>query len=308
MKKRVGIIVDSISVSKQISDLISLSKQSENYEITVLVINIFEHKNRNIVSQIYSYVRRRGLNKFVSNALFRMVCKIESYIVKRSSKFHSFYSKTKLNGEEFVTVNVKPKISKSGLVYRYEEEDIKRIKELNLDLLVRGGSGILRGDILDACPNGVISFHHADNEINRGGPPGFWEVYERNSRTGFIIQRLKNELDGGDILYKGFISTVWFYSLNLAKLYEISNPFLHHVLENITSENPRLKVFEKIPYSYPLYTTPTILQTLIYLLKTFYILAYKVARKIQGKGLRWGVAYQFSKNGTTLRYGVHKKL
>ena len=101
------------------------------------------------------------------------------------------------------------------MVYRYAQEDIKRIKELNLDLLIRGGSRILRGDILDVCPNGVISFHHADNDINRGGLPGFWEVYDKSPRTGFVIQRLKDELDGGDVLYKGFVSTWWFYSLSL---------------------------------------------------------------------------------------------
>ena len=48
MKKRVGIIVDSTSVSKQLGDLISLSKRSENYEITTLVINNVERKRSNV--------------------------------------------------------------------------------------------------------------------------------------------------------------------------------------------------------------------------------------------------------------------
>ena len=295
MKKRVGIILDSTSISKQLMDLISISKKSENYEITALVINNVQHKKRNIGLQIASYIKRRGLQKFISNAVFKFVCKMESTVLKRMTKFNNFNSSSQLNKEDFVSINVNPKISKSGLVYRYEHEDIKRIKELNLDLLIRGGSGILRGDILDACPNGVISFHHADNDINRGAPPGFWEVYDRSARTGFVIQRLKDELDGGDVLYKGFVSTHWFYSLNLAYLYEVANPFFHHVLEDITSESPKLKVLKKSPYSYPLYTTPTVLQTLIYLLKTSYILGSKIATKLQGKSFRWSVAYQFSK-------------
>jgi hypothetical protein len=294
MKKRVGIIVDSTSVSKQISDLITQSKQSENYEITALVINNVDRKTRNIFSQIYSYIHRRGLKKLINNVLFKTVCKIESYVVSRSSKFHNFYGKVKLNTEKFFTIDVKPNISKSGLVYRYGEEDIKRIKELDLDLLIRGGGGILRGDILDVCQNGVISFHHADNDINRGGPPGFWEVYDRNPRTGFVIQRLKNELDGGDVLYKGFVSTSWFYSLNLAKLYEVANPFFFQVLDDITSEQQKLAVHDKTPYSYPLYTTPTVFQTLFYIVKTAGVLVSKISRKLQRKSFRWGVAYQFS--------------
>jgi hypothetical protein len=295
MKKRVGIILDSTSISKQLMDLISISKKSENYEITALVINNVQHKKRNIGLQIASYIKRRGLQKFISNAVFKFVCKMESTVLKRMTKFNNFNSSSQLNKEDFVSINVNPKISKSGLVYRYEYEDIKRIKELNLDLLIRGGSGILRGDILDACPNGVISFHHADKDINRGSPPGFWEVYDRSARTGFVIQRLKDELDGGDVLYKGFVSTHWFYSLNRAHLCEVANPFFHRVLEDITSESPKLKVLKKSPYSYPLYTTPTVFQTLIYLLKTSYILGSKIAIKLQGKSLRWSVAYQFSK-------------
>ena len=295
MKKRVGIILDSTSISKQLMDLISISKKSENYEITALVINNVQHKKRNIGLQIASYIKRRGLQKFISNAVFKFVCKMESTVLKRMTKFNNFNSSSQLNKEDFVSINVNPKISKSGLVYRYEYEDIKRIKELNLDLLIRGGSGILRGDILDACPNGVISFHHADKDINRGSPPGFWEVYDRSARTGFVIQRLKDELDGGDVLYKGFVSTHWFYSLNRAHLCEVANPFFHRVLEDITSVSPKLKVLKKSPYSYPLYTTPTVFQTLIYLLKTSYILGSKIAIKLQGKSFRWGVAYQFSK-------------
>ncbi len=49
------------------------------------------------------------------------------------------------------------------------------MKDLNCDVLIRCGKGILRGDILYAARHGILSFHHADNRINRGGPPGFWE-------------------------------------------------------------------------------------------------------------------------------------
>ena len=294
MKKRVGLIIDSLDVSKQIADLIELSTTSENYEITALFINCLEQKNKSIAIEIISHIKRRGLKKFLNNAVFKVFCKAEATVVKRIGKFKNFYNKVHLNNADFVTISVNPKISKSGLVYHYEPEDIDSIRKLNLDLLIRAGSGILRGEILDVCPNGVISFHHADNEVNRGGPPGFWEVYERNPRTGFIIQRLKDELDGGDVLYKGYINTSWLYNLNLANLYEIANPFFHQVVEDITSENPKLEVQKKVPYSYCLYTTPNLLQMANYLLKTFFLLSAKVSRKVQGKAFRWGVAYQFS--------------
>ena len=70
-------------------------------------------------------------------------------------------------------INVIPETSSSKLYYHYKSEDIENIKNLNLDLLIRGGSGILKGEILSVCRLGIISFHHGDNDFYRGGPPGF---------------------------------------------------------------------------------------------------------------------------------------
>ena len=74
---------------------------------------------------------------------------------------------------EVKKIYVEPNISSSGLYYSYKNEDIDKIKNSNLDVLIRGGSGILQGDILNICRMGVISFHHGDNNFYRGGPQGF---------------------------------------------------------------------------------------------------------------------------------------
>tara|TARA_B100000959_G_C14777043_1_gene539939 strand:- start:586 stop:744 length:159 start_codon:yes stop_codon:yes gene_type:complete len=49
MKKRIGILIDSLSVSKQIIDLLKLSSKSDTYEITTLIINDIEKNNGNII-------------------------------------------------------------------------------------------------------------------------------------------------------------------------------------------------------------------------------------------------------------------
>ncbi len=98
------------------------------------------------------------------------------------------------------------------------------------------------------------------------------------------------------MLYKGFISTGWFYSLNLAKLYEISNPFFHEVLEKITSDSyvPLNQV--KIPYFDKIYKLPTLLQSFNYLIKTFKIVLIRIYSQLIKKDYRWGIAYQFTKS------------
>ena len=266
-KKKIGLLLDSSIVSKQILDLVKTSYSSENYEITTLIINNFEKYPINFTKKIINYIRFRGLYKLISSILFKLLCKIESKIIRRYKRFAKFYQSYNLSRNNFEVIEVLPIISKSGLVFKYSEIDLHKIKEANLELIVRTGGGILSGPILEICPNGIISFHHADNNINRGGPPGFWEVYYGLSRTGFIIQRLKEELDGGDVLYKGFISTSWFYSLNLARLYEISNESLRIVLDKITTNQTNLLSYEKVPYYKTLYSTPNAYQITFYLFK-----------------------------------------
>lgn len=90
MKKRIGIIVDSTNVDKQLADLISLSKKSSNYEIIALIINNIKHKNKNLLLQIVDYIKRRGLQKLISNTVFKILCKIESIILKRKINLINF--------------------------------------------------------------------------------------------------------------------------------------------------------------------------------------------------------------------------
>ena len=294
MSKRVGLLIDTAQVSKQTYDLIQVSLRAKNYRITTLVVNDKNKCSCNLIWKVLLYVRKRGILKFASLVLFKIVCIFEGMLVKRMAKFANLYDKFQLIEDDYEVIKVKPIVSKSGLIYRYGKSDIEKIKFANLDLLIRAGSGILRGEILTVCHNGIISFHHADNSVNRGGPPGFWEVYQRNPRTGFVIQRLKDELDGGDVFYKGFISTSWLYSLNLARLLEVSNIFINYVVDDITSGEPTLNVHRKIPYAYPLYTAPNAWQTLIYATKLIVTACTKVFRKVSGRSYRWSVAYQFS--------------
>lgn len=308
MKQKIGLIVDSFQVSKQIYDLVKLSTSSQNYEITTLIINDIELYSGNVFKKSFTYVQRRGFSKFISVAFLKLVCKLEEKVIARKQKYKSVYDKFDLSEYGFDTIKIIPNISKSGLIYRYSKSDLERVKKAKLNLLVRAGSGILRGEILTTCPNGIISFHHADNNIIRGGPAGFWEVYERLPKTGFTIQRLKDELDGGDVLYKGFIPTSWFYRLNLANLYQISNPFFHHILERLTSSAPNVKVYPKTPYSAALYTTPNIKQIFYYLFKTATILLVEKTRKFSGKKKRWGVAYQFTESWSDVTLSSSKKI
>ena len=89
-----------------------------------------------------------------------------------------------------------------GFVHRIQPEDIAKIKAYNLDVILRFGFNILKGDILQSSVYGIWSYHHGDNDYYRGGPPHFWELVERRPESGVILQVLTEELDAGQVLTK----------------------------------------------------------------------------------------------------------
>ena len=92
-------------------------------------------------------------------------------------------------------------------VHRFPDDAIERIREKKLDVLIRFGFNILRGEILTAARYGVWSYHHGDNDYYRGGAAYFWEVLEGNPVSGAILQVLTEALDAGKVLYKGLFAT-----------------------------------------------------------------------------------------------------
>jgi hypothetical protein len=90
---------------------------------------------------------------------------------------------------------------------RFEAEDIRRIREVRLDVLLRFGFRIIKGEILQCARYGVWSYHHGDNREYRGGPALFWEIYERNPVSGTILQVLSEDLDAGKILARTISAT-----------------------------------------------------------------------------------------------------
>ena len=293
MKKRIGVIIDSTQVTKQICDLVQLSKKSKNYQISTLLINETSDHNKNIITKIVSKIQNYGLKRYVSNIVFKAICKLESIYLKRLVQYSNFYNKFQLREDEFEIIKIKPKTSKDSLIIEYTKPDLEKIKNAKLDLLIYTPIGNLKGEILTVCPNGIVATHYSDDEKNQIGPPGFWEVYDRRPRTGFIIQRLKDEFGQAEILCRGFVATSWFYSLNLANLYEIANPYLHHVIEDITSKKSFLNIqkIKKAPQIFSM--IPSIIHSFIYLLKTTRILLEKLFIAYGGRCYRWSVAYQF---------------
>jgi hypothetical protein len=293
-KLRVGYILDEGDQPYAVHDLFERSKASEFYSIELLIVQrTAKEKHKNAAARFLAYASKNGLGKAIGRITFAMIVRAERLLFARAKKYAPYFRRYGLDRFNVEKLIVEPRVSKSGFVYRYSDADLAAIKAHGLDILLRGGSGILRGGILDACRFGIASFHHADNSVNRGAPPGFWEVHNREPATGFIIQRLSEELDGGDVLFRGAIATSPTYVVNAARLYLKANAFMHLLLERIGRERALPAPEPKRPYAYPLYKSPAIGQQLAYLMKTAGRMGAKLLRKLRGHRYRWGVAYQF---------------
>jgi hypothetical protein len=292
---RVALIVDDGPQRSVCWDLFERSKKARNYSIEFLVVQKKTTKGErgSFVSRVLRHLKQHGLKSLTEKIGFRLIEKAEKFRALRTQIYRDFHRSYRLDEFEIEKVYVRPLVSKSGFVYRYAEDDIQTITSRNPDVLIRCGSGILRGRILEAARFGVLSFHHANNEVIRGSPPGFWEVFNREPSTGFIIQRLSSELDGGDVLFRGSIPTTPPYVLNAVRLYLKANVFMHTLLERMGETGALPESYRKAPYAYPLYKTPALGDQIKYVSKKFARSGNGFIDRVRGKTLRWGVAYQF---------------
>jgi len=151
------------------------------------------------------------------------------------------------------------KVECNGFSEYFNPADVGEIRNCRLDFILRFGFNIIRGDILSAARFGVWSFHHDDETMYRGGPAGFWEIYNGDPVNGAILQRLTNRLDGGVILRKGYLKTIMHsYKGNLEQLLSVTSSWPALVADEL-ARNP-MKVFAASQTNAPIFKLPGNLQ------------------------------------------------
>ena len=255
---KIGIILDSTKVSWYINDLIEWIKESPNLNLEVLLIQNIHNERKSFLSD--------NLLKIVDRAFFKIINTLEKKLIyKKYPQYKKHFLKYDLKKLDIKELEVEFDKSSNGRIFNYTDQTINKIKELNLDVIIRGCSGILKGKILNSSKFGIISFHHGDNLVNRGGPSGFWEVYEKNPKTGFTIQILTEQLDGGNVLKRGNFRTEQFYHLNEILLKERSNYFMKSILNEISHTNTLPPSMNNYPYYNRLYKAPNFRESIKYL-------------------------------------------
>ena len=159
-----------------------------------------------------------------------------------NSRNHSNISrKYKITEFEIKEFRYDAVFSKNGKSLAFDKDSIEKLRELKLDVLLRFNKRILRGEILNLNKFGILSLHLGDDMKYRGGPSGFWEVYNKEPNSGFIIQQLTENLDNGNLLFRGNISTEKTWLLNRSELNLRSYFYLKQNLKKLAN-NRELRI------------------------------------------------------------------
>jgi len=166
----VALIIDGNTVTKWQSD--ALENASDLIDIRLVLSCVNTRTKKNLAKHFLYY----ALNFFtLKNHLTRKV-NLECNDVK-FIQFESIYE---------------------GTWQKIPDLILSELVDLGIDVVIKFGMSLLRVDG-NLSHLKILSFHHGDPAYFRGRPAGFYELIQKKSSVGIIVQELSNKLDAGRV-------------------------------------------------------------------------------------------------------------
>lgn len=290
-KGKVGIILPDLSKIKAYHQLISRSKSSEDYEIT----HVFTLRSARTASvrfkSIIKFIRECTLMQGIEKLIFKILFRCETFLLRPITYKKSSSRDLDLSDLGIALVELQPMLSSEHFSDALLTADLELIKKFNFDLLISEVPEPINVQIINSIPLSIITLHYGTEIGNSIGPPGFFEVLNREPRTMFAVRRLISE-KAEKIIFKGNISTTFCCTLNSLKLDQVSKSALHDVIKKIFTCPASLN-HETSYYLSGEPAIPIIKDQFRYLLLTVRLIIVKIYRALTGKRYIWGVAYKF---------------
>lgn len=287
---RVGLLVDSLTQPRWVSQIIQSIKSSSIAEICVVIKNEATAPDQPS-GRLQAYWRNRNY------LLYALYEKLDARLPLNDT-------------DAFEDVNVNelladcPVIGVTPLMKKFSdwfpEDAIEKIRGYDLDVALSFGFRILRGEALRIAKHGVWSYHHGDNLVNRGGPAGFWEVMDASPISGSVLQVLSEDLDNGEVLDRTWLRTSDRFSVRLSKnnLYWRSSSFVMRKLRELYEQGSAAREQNSFrPYYNRLHKMPTNAELLPKLARlTWTYIANKLRYALYFD--QWTLAYRFRTSPT----------
>ncbi len=290
---RVGLLLDSYDQPQWIRRVISDVQSSAVAEVVLVV------KNGHVPQERAGFVRR--LWKERKLLLYKLYSKLDQRLFTLEPDAFEPVDVADLlvSVAEVLVSPTRERFSDS-----FSPEDVEAIRAHDLDVALRFGFRILKGDALHIARHGVWSYHHDDPLVIRGGPPGFWEVMTDDPVTGSMLQVLTEDLDNGRVLYRSWSPTVSRFSVrkNNNNNFWKSSAFVKRMLEGLAAEDgdglPETESPYR-PYSRRVYRAPTNAE----MAPLLWGLTKRAATRSIVKTLffeQWALAYRFKSSPSDL--------
>jgi len=149
---------------------------------------------------------------------------------------------------------------KEGLIYVLNEEDCKKLKVINLDVIINFSFTVLKGSVLTIPKYGIWHYSFSDICIDRNSPAGYWEVITKRPETGLFLKMINKNKE--TTIYRSWGSTYAFsISINRNGAYNRALLMIPRVLKGIFDNgesyfnklvkkyNKDIKINKPVPYS-----------------------------------------------------------
>jgi hypothetical protein len=259
----VGLLCNLDSILKWELDVLNYFLRDDFYSVTLLNVNLTQKS------------RRKSFKYKLKILPYVIAFKIEYCILKFFRKINYLDKVDSLN------LNVD-----KHSIFGYQDGVNTFLNfdsfEGQYDYIVRlNGIGILF--IPDNFSTPILSLHHGDMYLNRGGPAGFWEIYFKQQHSQVSLQRLNNRLDKGDLLYQYCCKTIpYSFVLNQDNLYSVSSRVFDIYFKY------KCQKLRPIDFTPSLLSIPDILNIFHY----FFIIVQKLWLKISTLNQRWVVCLE----------------
>ena len=287
----IGLILESKTINKYIKDFIEWASTEEGINVAYYLIQGNDFSSEKGEETRLKRVISKGLSKTFQNRIKRWIINFEQKRNINNSQYHKDHRVTSnIDEYEIHKLEYEAIYSETGVSVRFSEKSLDEIKNLNIDLLLRFNKRIIRGEALTLAKHGILSIHLGSDVTNRGGPSGFWEVYNEEESSSFIIQQLTEDLDNGNIVFRGSIPTQKSWSLNRAELNLRATSYLKMIIIYLLKNQELPDFKDSMPFTTKLNTNPTNKEMLTYFIKRFK--NRKIDKKYNNADNTYGVGFQ----------------
>ncbi|HZL08483.1 MAG TPA: hypothetical protein VFC65_00680 [Prolixibacteraceae bacterium] len=261
-KLKIGIIINSYLIPSWSFKMLEEIEANTGSEI-VLIVN---KKSENIE-------KKNLLTKIIENR------KQVLYILYKKLDWKIFScNPNALDSKDIRNIQSINSLKTIDILDQFDENNIKRINDSQIDIFIDLGFKNLPGDILKTTRLGIWSIKLGDKKASNNGPKGIWEIIKNKNETKATLQILNGNLDKTFQLTRSYSAT-HNHSLNKS-----INSFYGKALYFIPSKIQELSVlgeelfFQKIAksnqqlqfYSNKQNTTPTNIEMIFFGVKTLF--------------------------------------